>query len=278
MSLSNLTVKESYDGDNSTTDFAITPGIIEDDSSEIKVYIRDESSSVITETIQVEGSDYTLTGRPDVNSQHTTVSFVSAPASTDKVIIIRQLDLTQELDATGNGEFKLVEHETAYDRFVAMIQQLQEQIDRTAKLKITSAVSGLSMDDPTAGYFLRWNSAANGIESYDSTQFLSAGQTEHSVTDGQSASDLTNETWDSTSFTSVIYEYEIERTSSFTTGRIALQYKGSTWRVEDGGGEGDASGVTFSVSQSGSTAQLRAALDSGAGNGTIKLKRFSFTA
>ena len=57
-------------------------------------------------------------------------------------------------------------------------------------------------------------------------------------------------------------------------GKIALQYVNSTWRIVQGGFiTTSAYGVTFSVSQTTTVAQLRAALDSGAGNGTIKLSK-----
>lgn len=98
---------------------------------------------------------------------------------------------------------------------------------------------------------------------------------EHAVTDGQSATDLTSETVDGASYSSAIYEVEILRgTTVLSNGRLALQYVNSTWRVVTGGFIAEeASGVTFSVSQTTTVAQLRAALDSGAGNGTIKLSK-----
>ena len=98
---------------------------------------------------------------------------------------------------------------------------------------------------------------------------------EHDVTDGQSATDLTSETVDGASYSSAIYEVEILRgTTVLANGRIALQYVNSTWRVVTGGFMAEeANGVTFSVSQTTTVAQLRAALDSGAGNGTIKLSK-----
>lgn len=98
---------------------------------------------------------------------------------------------------------------------------------------------------------------------------------EHDVTDGQSATDLTSETVDGATYSSAIYECEILRgTTVLANGRIALQYVNATWRVVQGGFlANEAHGVTFSVSQTTTVAQLRAALDSGAGNGTIKLSR-----
>ena len=101
------------------------------------------------------------------------------------------------------------------------------------------------------------------------------GWTEHSVTDGQSATDLSSETVDGASYTSAVYEVEIVRgTTVLANGRLAMQYVNSTWRVVEGGFiANEAHGVTFSVSQAGRVGQLRAALDSGAGNGTLKLSR-----
>jgi len=99
--------------------------------------------------------------------------------------------------------------------------------------------------------------------------------TEHSVTDGQSATDLSGETLDTSTYSSALYEFEIIRgTTVFANGRLAIQVVDGTARVIMGGYlANEAHGVTFSVTQSSGTAQLKAALDSGAGNGTIKLSR-----
>lgn len=98
---------------------------------------------------------------------------------------------------------------------------------------------------------------------------------EHTVTDGQSATDLTDETADGASYSSAIYEYEVIRgTTVLANGRLVLQYLNTTWQLIEGSYESSvAHGVTWSVSQTTTVAQLRAALDSGAGNGTIKLSR-----
>lgn len=98
---------------------------------------------------------------------------------------------------------------------------------------------------------------------------------EHAVTDAQSATDLTGETVDFAVYSSALYEVEIIRgTTVISSGRIAVQNLNGTARVVTGLFLADeAHGVTFSVSQAALVAQLRAALDTGAGNGTIKLSR-----
>lgn len=98
---------------------------------------------------------------------------------------------------------------------------------------------------------------------------------EHAVTDGQSATDLSGETVDGVSYSSATYDVEIIRgTTVFASGSFALQYLNGTWRLVLGPTLSEEEhGVTFSFSQSTSVAQLRASLDSGAGSGTIKLRR-----
>lgn len=98
----------------------------------------------------------------------------------------------------------------------------------------------------------------------------------HNVTDGQSATNLTGETLDSADYSSAVYTYEIIRgTTVFSTGRFSLHYRDSEWRLvypwgDNRDDDSAAHGVTFSLSGT-TTAQLKAALDVGAGNGTIKL-------
>lgn len=119
---------------------------------------------------------------------------------------------------------------------------------------------GDTLDDVSTG----------GSSSSNST----SGWVTHDVTDGQTATALTGETVDGASYTSAKYDYEIIRgTTVMANGVLYMQYKNSTWLVNVSQETGDASGVTFSISTSGTVATLAAALDTGAGNGTIKMAR-----
>lgn len=96
---------------------------------------------------------------------------------------------------------------------------------------------------------------------------------EHAVTDGQSATDLSGESFLSATYSSVDYDFEIIRgTTVNANGTFSLQKQNGTWRISLGPYRGDIHGVTFTLSGT-TTQQLRAALNSGAGNGTIKLSR-----
>lgn len=170
MSLSNLTVKATFQGNGATTTFAIPCDPIVDDSAEIKVYLRDESVTPATETLQVEGAlqDYTLTGAPDEDSFHVNVEMNAAPGTSDKLVIIRELPLTQTLNLNPSGGFQPESMETSFDRLAAMIQELDELASRMPYLPITAQITraNMQMDEPVANTVIGWNAAGDGITSF----------------------------------------------------------------------------------------------------------------
>jgi|GEM_PF-1816153 len=97
----------------------------------------------------------------------------------------------------------------------------------------------------------------------------------HAVTDGQAAADLSTQTVNLASYSSAFYSCEIIRGSTvFSSFTFAIQSLAGVGRIALGVSLSDEShGVTLSLSQTLTVVQLRAALDSGAGNGTIKLSR-----
>lgn len=104
-----------------------------------------------------------------------------------------------------------------------------------------------------------------------------SGWTEHTILDGQSATALIGETIDFDDFSSVVFDVEIIRGTGVIRnypGQLAIQNLNGTARVVVGLGlANEDDGVTFSVSQVGTVAQLKAAATAGAGAGTIKLSK-----
>lgn len=177
MSLSDLDVKAKFNGNGVTVSFAIPFAHISDDSAETKVYLVDESVDPVTETLQTEGAlqDYTLTGaNPPTTPFDTHVTFNSAPSSAYKVLIIRQLAITQPSDLNATQNVDLGAIELAIDRVVAQVQELDEKIQRTAKFrKSYTTVTDPLMPQPSAGQYLRWNTDEDGLE--NATPVLSTG-------------------------------------------------------------------------------------------------------
>lgn len=172
MSLSNLTVKATYQGDGANDTFAIPFDPIVDDSAETFVYIRDEGVDPVTETLVEEGAlnEYTLTGAVLPGDFHTNVVFNagSIPTADQKVIIIRVMPLTQTLNLT-NSNFSSANVNRALDRIVAMIQQLDERFSRVPVMRVTEQEVQIVLPEPEAEKFLRWNDAGTNLENSDFT-------------------------------------------------------------------------------------------------------------
>jgi hypothetical protein len=165
MALSNTVVKAVYNGNGSTTTFAIPADVIETASSEIKVYLRDESAIPNTETLQTITVDYTLTGGGPDN-----VEMTVAPTSNQKLLVTRELPLTQNVEYTGTNAFPADSHELALDRLAAQVQQVNERVDRTPTLLRSSPLSlPLALPEPEADKFISWNSDASGLENKAAT-------------------------------------------------------------------------------------------------------------
>ena len=187
MSLTNTVVKATYTGDGANTTFAIPFTNIVDDSSETKVYLRDETDpDAIVQTLLTEGSgnDYVLTGAPTANDFHTDVEMAVAPTATQKLVIHRQLPLTQLL-SSGSGYPRPESLEEAYDRLVAMIQQQQEILGRVPKIRISSQITELNMalpvDIPDEG-IIGFNADATAVRFWTPEEIFLAGTAVAGVT------------------------------------------------------------------------------------------------
>lgn len=99
--------------------------------------------------------------------------------------------------------------------------------------------------------------------------------TEHAITNGQSVTNLVGETIDFADYSSAYYQAEVIRgTTVFASFVFAIQNLNGTGRIALGVSMSDEDhGITLSLSQVTTVVQLRAALDSGAGSGTLKLSR-----
>lgn len=115
----------------------------------------------------------------------------------------------------------------------------------------------------------------DNIQGEDETASPTSSWNTHDVVDGQAATALAAETVDFATYSQAVWECEIKRgTTVRTYGLVAIQSLNGTGRVVLGGIlTEELHGVTFTVTQVTTVCTLNAALDSGAGNGTIKLSR-----
>ena len=126
MTVSSLSVKNSYNGDNSTTSFAFTFPI--HSTSELKVILRAANG---TETVQTLTTHYSIVDNGAAGGQ---VNFVTAPGTGITVVLLRDTNLTQETDYISNDPFPAETHEAALDKLTLQQQELQEELNRALKI------------------------------------------------------------------------------------------------------------------------------------------------
>ena len=136
MTISTTTVKNSYSGNASTTAFAYTFKISDDD--DIVVIIR---SAAGTETVKTKTTHYTVAGVG--NSSGGTITFTSGntPASGETVLLRRESSNTQATDLVENSPLSAETLETALDAAVMNIQELQEEVDRSIKISRSNTMT-----------------------------------------------------------------------------------------------------------------------------------------
>ena len=136
MTVSSTTVKNSYSGNGSTTEFAYTFKIFA--NTDLQVIIR---SSTGTETTKTLTTHYTVAGAGDASGGSITFTSGNTPASGETVVIRRGVPQTQAIDYIANDPFPAESHEEGLDRATMTIQQMQEEVTRSIKLSKTNTMT-----------------------------------------------------------------------------------------------------------------------------------------
>ena len=137
MTVSSTTVKNSYSGNGSTTQFAYGYKIFAD--SDLIVIIRTDSTGV--ETVKTLTTHYTVSGAGDASGGNVTFTSGNTPASGQTVVIIREVPQTQAIDYIANDPFPAESHEEGLDRGTMTTQQVQEELNRAIKLSRTNTMT-----------------------------------------------------------------------------------------------------------------------------------------
>ena len=164
MTVSTTIIKNSHNGNGSTTNFAYQFKILQD--SDLTVIIR---SSTGTETTKTLTTHYTVAGAGDASGGSITFTTGNTPASGETVVIIREVPQTQAIDYIANDPFPAESHEEGLDRATMTTQQVQEELNRSIKLSRTNTMTSTEF---TVGATER----ANKVLSFDSTGELSVTQ------------------------------------------------------------------------------------------------------
>jgi hypothetical protein len=120
MAITNTTTEQAYNGDGSTSSFAIPFDFV--NAEQVKVKSLDIDTEV--ETIYTEGSDYTIVG----TSPGTSVSIIVTPTTSQQITVYRVTTKEQVYSFLETEVFKQEDLETALDLIVMMVQELDAGI------------------------------------------------------------------------------------------------------------------------------------------------------
>lgn len=144
MTVSSTTNKVSANGNGSQTVFPYSFKIFDQD--DLTVILRNASGGETTQTIT---TNYTVSGVGSASGGN--VTMVTAPASGESLTIIREQPLTQGLDLVPNDPFPAASFEDQLDKLTFMVQQHQEELDRSVKgSKTTTITNPTFTEDATA--------------------------------------------------------------------------------------------------------------------------------
>lgn len=158
MTISSTASRIAYSGNGTVTTFSFPYEF--DDTSELVVIERTTADG--TESVKTLATHYTVSGA--LASAGGTVTMLSAPAATKKLIIYRKPPFTQGLDLEYNGAIPPLTLEQTLDKNVKLLQYLQDQVSRCVHL--TQGEPGVF--DPTLpavmtpDYYLVVNGAGTG--------------------------------------------------------------------------------------------------------------------
>ena len=162
MTISTTITKNSYSGNGSTSVFQYTFKIALD--SEIQVIIRASNG---TETVKTITTHYTVSGAGNASGGNVTFTAGNIPASGETVIIRRNTGQTQTLDLVENDPFSAETVEGAFDKSISLVQELQEQLDRSIKVSRSTTLNTPEITNDAsarAGKLLGFDATGNSLD------------------------------------------------------------------------------------------------------------------
>lgn len=160
MTISSTTNRAAFTGNGVTTSFSFPYSVLL--AADLKVYVDGVLKTLTT--------DYTLSGTAPYASG-TNVQFLTAPASSASIVLLRDPPITQAVDLVENDSLPVEDSvEKPLDKLTMICQRLAERITRALRLSDTD-VSGASTELPTpaASKLLGWDSAGTALQNYASS-------------------------------------------------------------------------------------------------------------
>ena len=149
MTVASTTNRESYTGNGTTTAFPFPNPYRA--SSDLIVTLRTIATG--TESLQVEGVNYTVSGTPTSDAggfASGTVTFTVAPTAAQQVHIDRVVTRTQATDYVAGDGIPPSSIEGSLDKLTQIVQELDSRFERTLLQPRTAANRNLALPEPRA--------------------------------------------------------------------------------------------------------------------------------
>lgn len=131
------------------------------DEDDLIVIKRD---ALWTEVVLTKDVDYTVTYVAGATSG--TITLDTALATGYSLCVMRATEQLQEADYVEHDPFSADTHETALDKLLMQVQELNEKVGRCIQYKRSGTIKDDFFPKPVATYLLGWNSAGTGITHY----------------------------------------------------------------------------------------------------------------
>jgi len=148
-------------GNGSTTEFPFNAPVAA--ATEIKVYTVVIATGVQTLQTKDGSGTYDYSVAINASTNYATITVNTALPDTHKIVIMRNVPLTQETDYVEGDAFGAETHEAALDKLTMIAAQISEVADRSIKVQETSATTNITCAELVADKVLTVNSDGDGI-------------------------------------------------------------------------------------------------------------------
>lgn len=140
---------------------------------DFRVDVKEDMKVYFDDVLQSDG-DWTITNLGNPAGGNVVLNSTLAQDTT--VVLLRNIEMTQNTDYQPNDPFPAETHEAALDKLTLLVQQLQEQLNR-ATLGSVSVDTQLVLGDPSQldGSMAFWNNTLPGIDGATDIQYDNTG-------------------------------------------------------------------------------------------------------
>lgn len=166
ITINDVEPKDQYTAIAAQTEFTVSFPFFEDES--LAVYqttvgtVFDADADMLTLT-----SDYTVTGAGNVAGVTRKITLVAGANAGDIITILRIEPIERTTDYQNSGDLLAETLNDEQDKEMMILQQLQEEIDRSLKLSLFESGIDPVLPAPVAFNLLRWNVDVTGLENVD---------------------------------------------------------------------------------------------------------------